>query len=64
VQAYVLDDFARTEQPWVEDLCRACADKAALLVGGFDERFQSDVSLIMQNKGWGEDKRVGENKAN
>lgn len=62
VHAYVLNDFAKAEQPWVEDLCRACADKAALLIGGFDERFQSDVSLIMQGKGWGEVKRVGEGK--
>ncbi len=60
VHAYVLNDFGKAEQPWVEDLCRASADKAALLVGGFDERFQSDVSLIMQGKGWGEVKRVGE----
>jgi PTH1 family peptidyl-tRNA hydrolase len=60
VHTYVLNDFAKAEQPWVDDLCRACADKAALLVGGFDERFQSDVSLVMQGKGWGEVKRVGE----
>ena len=60
VHAYVLNDFAKAEQPWVEDLCRACADKAALLIGGFDERFQSDVALIMQGKGWDEVKRPGE----
>jgi PTH1 family peptidyl-tRNA hydrolase len=62
VHAYVLNDFGKDERTWIEDLCRACADKAALLIGGFDERFQSDVSLIMQGKGWGEVKRVGEGK--
>ncbi len=41
-------------------MARACADKAALLVNGFDERFQNDVALIMQGKGWGEVKRIGE----
>ncbi len=44
-------------------MCRACADKAALLVNGFDERFQNDVALIMQGKGWGEVKRIGEKPA-
>jgi peptidyl-tRNA hydrolase, PTH1 family len=63
VHAYVLNDFAKAEQPWVEDLCRASADKAALLIGGFDERYQSDVSLIMQGKGWSDVKRPGEDKA-
>lgn len=63
VHGYVLNDFAKAEQPWVADLCRACADKAALLVGSFDERFQSDVALIMQGRGWGEVKRVGEGQA-
>lgn len=63
VHAYVLNDFAKAEQPWVEDLCRASADKAALLIGGFDERFQSDVALIMQGKGWGEVSRVSEKGA-
>lgn len=63
VHAYVLNDFAKAEQPWVDDICRASADKAALLIGGFDERFQSDVSAIMQGKGWGEMKPVGEKGA-
>jgi peptidyl-tRNA hydrolase, PTH1 family len=63
VHAYVLNDFAKAEEPWVEDLNRACAEKAALLVNGFDERFQSDIALIMQGKGWADVKRVGEKPA-
>ncbi|MBY0396803.1 MAG: aminoacyl-tRNA hydrolase, partial [Thermoleophilia bacterium] len=31
VHAYVLNDFGKAELPWVEDLCRAVADHAALL---------------------------------
>lgn len=60
VHGYVLNDFGKDERPWVEDLCRAAADKAALLVGGFDERFQSDVAALMQARGWGDVKRLGE----
>src|SRR5436305_2854422 len=32
VYPYVLSDFAKSEEPWVEDLCAACADFARLLV--------------------------------
>jgi PTH1 family peptidyl-tRNA hydrolase len=60
VHGYVLNDFGKGERPWVEDLCRAAADKAALLVGGFDERFQSDVAALMQGRGWGDVRRPGE----
>jgi PTH1 family peptidyl-tRNA hydrolase len=63
VHSYVLNDFAKAEEPWVEDLCRAVADKAALLVAGFDERFQSDVAALLLAKGWGDVKRVGEKPA-
>jgi len=31
VMPYVLNDFAKAEQPWVEDMCMACADFADLL---------------------------------
>jgi PTH1 family peptidyl-tRNA hydrolase len=58
VHAYVLEDFAKDERPWVEDLCDACAEFATLLVEGADERFQSDVAMRMQGRGWGEVKRA------
>jgi PTH1 family peptidyl-tRNA hydrolase len=60
VHAYVLNDFGKGEEPWVEDLCRACADHAALLAGGEDASFQNKVHLAMEGRGWGEVKRLGE----
>ena len=60
VHAYVLSDFAKAEEPWVEDLCRACADHADLLARGQDAPFQNKVHLAMEGRGWGEVKRPGE----
>lgn len=60
VHAYVLNDFARSEEPWVEDLCRAIADDAPLLAAGEDASFQNRVHLAMAGRGWGEVKRPGE----
>ncbi len=60
VHSYVLNDFAKAEEPWVDDLCRACADHAALLAKGEDASFQNKVHLAMEGRGWGEVKRVGE----
>lgn len=59
VHGYVLRDFAKAEQPWVEDLCRAVADEAAVLAGGDDAGFQNRVHLAMEARGWGDVKRVG-----
>jgi PTH1 family peptidyl-tRNA hydrolase len=52
VHAYVLHDFAKSEEPWVEDLCRACAEFAPLLANGEDATFQNKVHLAMEAKGW------------
>lgn len=60
VHAYVLNDFAKAEHPWVEDLCRAVADHAPLLAAGEDSAFQSKVHLAMEGRGWGEVKGVKE----
>jgi PTH1 family peptidyl-tRNA hydrolase len=60
VHAYVLSDFARSEEPWVEDLCRACADAAPVLAKGDDATFQNKVHLAMEGRGWTEVKRPGE----
>jgi PTH1 family peptidyl-tRNA hydrolase len=62
VQPYVLGDFAKSEEPWVEDLTRAIADSAALLAKGDDASFQNKVHLAMEAKGWTEVKRVGEKR--
>jgi PTH1 family peptidyl-tRNA hydrolase len=60
VHPYVLSDFARSEQAWVEDLCRACAEAAPLLANGEDASFQNKVHLAMEGTGWTEVKRPGE----
>lgn len=52
VYAYVLNDFAKTETPWVEDLCRAVADDVAMLAVGEDASFQNKVHLAMAGRGW------------
>ncbi len=52
VHAYVLNDFAKIERPWVEALCGAVADNAALLTSGGDSTFQNKVHLAMQAAGF------------
>lgn len=52
VHPYVLSDFAKAEEPWVEDLCRACAEFAPLLARGDDASFQNKVHLAMEARGW------------
>jgi PTH1 family peptidyl-tRNA hydrolase len=52
VHGYVLSDFAKDERPWVEALCEAIADNAALLATGSDSTFQNKVHLAMQSKGF------------
>ncbi|TNC09268.1 aminoacyl-tRNA hydrolase [Methylobacterium terricola] len=63
VHAYVLNDFAKAEMPWVEDLCDAMADAAELMAAGDDARFQNKVHVAMAGRGWDEVKRVGEKPA-
>ena len=53
VERYVLQDFAKSEQSWVEALCDAVADNADLLVAGKDASFQNKVHLAMEAKGFG-----------
>jgi PTH1 family peptidyl-tRNA hydrolase len=50
--AYVLQDFAKSEGPWVETLCDAVADNAGLLIEGKDSTFQNKVHLAMAAKGF------------
>jgi peptidyl-tRNA hydrolase, PTH1 family len=52
VHGYVLSDFAKDERPWVEALCAAIADNAALLATGRESTFQNKVHLAMQAKGF------------
>jgi PTH1 family peptidyl-tRNA hydrolase len=60
VHAYVLNDFGKAEEPWVEDLCTACADNAAMLAAHDDAGFQNKVHLFMEARGHGAVKRLGE----
>jgi len=60
VYGYVLNDFAKSEEPWVEALCDAIADNAGLLVKGDDNGLQNKLHLAMEAKGFGAVKRVGE----
>ena len=60
VHGYVLRDFAKAEEPWVDDLVRAVADAAPFLASGEDMSFQNKVHLAMDARGWGDVKRPGE----
>jgi PTH1 family peptidyl-tRNA hydrolase len=60
VHSYVLNDFAKAEMPWVEDLCTASADHADMLATSDDPGYQNRIHLAMEGRGWGEVKRVGE----
>ena len=53
MEYYVLQDFAKSERPWVEALCEIVADNAALLIEGKDSTFQNKVHLAMSAKGFG-----------
>ena len=57
LEHYVLQDFAKSEAPWVEALCEIVADNVGLLIEGKDSTFQNKVHLAMSAKGFndGED---------
>ena len=60
VHSYVLNDFGKSERPWVEALCDAVARNAALIVQGDDSKFQTKAHLAMEAAGFSEVKRLGE----
>jgi peptidyl-tRNA hydrolase, PTH1 family len=60
VHAYVLNDFAKAEQPWVENLCEACAEHAPLLAAPEETLFPTKVHLFMEGRGHGAAKTVNE----
>jgi len=59
VYSYVLNDFAKSEQPWVEALCDALADNAASIVKGDDAGLQNRLHLFMEAQGFGAVKKIG-----
>ena len=60
VHSYVLNDFGKSERPWVEALCDAVARNAAMLVQRDDSKFQTKAHLAMKAAGFSEVKRLGE----
>jgi len=46
VLGHVLSDFAKSEQRWVDDLCKACAEALPLLAQGQDEKYQTEVARL------------------
>ena len=60
VHSYVLNDFGKSERPWVEALCDAVARNAAMLVQSDDSKFQTKAHLAMEAAGFSEVKRLGE----
>lgn len=61
VHPYVLGDFFKAEEPWVEDLTEACAKALPLLIEGQEGSFQNKVHLAMEGRGWTDVKRPAEN---
>jgi PTH1 family peptidyl-tRNA hydrolase len=55
MERYVLQDFAKSEWPWVEALCDIVADNVPLLIEGKDATFQNRVHLAMTAKGFGKE---------
>lgn len=51
VHDYVLGNFAKAEQPWVEAICEAIAANAGYLADGADNSFQNKIFLAMQESG-------------
>lgn len=52
VHSHVLSDFAKSDRPWVEALCKAVADNAGLLTTERDSTFQNRVHLALQATGF------------
>lgn len=59
VHAYVLNDFAKAEESWVDTLCRAMAEEAPRLLSGDAAGFQSKVHLAMEAAGHGSPETLG-----
>ena len=62
VHSYVLSDFAKSDRDWVETLCEAIADHAALLADGEDASFQNKIHLAMDAKGFDGSERPDETR--
>jgi PTH1 family peptidyl-tRNA hydrolase len=45
VASYVLSDFAKADQQWLDDVLRGCADGAPFLAAGDPPKFMNAVAL-------------------
>jgi PTH1 family peptidyl-tRNA hydrolase len=52
VHGHVLNDFAKSERPWVDALCDVIADNAEMLAKGQDASFQNKIHLALAAKGF------------
>jgi peptidyl-tRNA hydrolase, PTH1 family len=59
VVPYVLHDFAKADQAWLEPLLDAIADAAGRLAAGDDARFLTDVARALQSEGKSEGQSQG-----
>jgi len=59
VHGYVLNDFGKAEQEWVEAVCTACADFTDLLTAAKPEEFQNRAHLFMDAQGFSDPKPLG-----
>ena len=62
VHSYVLNDFAKSEETWVQALCDGVARNASILAKGDDASFQNKLHLFMDAAGFGDVKRPGEGR--
>ncbi|MBX3478531.1 MAG: aminoacyl-tRNA hydrolase [Brevundimonas sp.] len=46
VHGYVLGDFHKADQPWLEALLNACADALPFALAGDDDRYQAEVMRL------------------
>jgi peptidyl-tRNA hydrolase, PTH1 family len=53
VHRHVLSDFAKSDRPWVDALCKSVADNVGLLIADLDSSFLNKVKLEMQAQGFG-----------
>ncbi len=60
VHSYVLNDFAKSEEGWVDALCDAVARNAPLIAKAEDATFQNRVHLAMEAAGFAEVKKIGD----
>jgi PTH1 family peptidyl-tRNA hydrolase len=62
IHSYVLNDFAKAEQAWVSALCDGIARNCAMLTKRDDAGFQNKLHLFMEAAGFGDVKKIGDER--